>query len=82
MGPDIYAETPKDKRARKAIEIILLLNHKLNKLCGMPIKLSDAGVTEDQINDIAKAALNDGAMLPNPKDLNLEDIKTILKEAF
>jgi len=81
-GPDIYAETPKDKRARKAIEIILLLNHKLNKLCGMPIKLSDAGVTEDQINDIAKAALNDGAMLPNPKDLNLEDIKTILKEAF
>lgn len=81
-GPDIYAETPKEKRARKAIEIILLLNHKLNKLCGMPIKLSDAGVTEDQINDIAKAALNDGAMLPNPKDLNLEDIKTILKEAF
>jgi len=81
-GPDIYAETPKENRARKAIEIILLLNHKLNKLCGMPIKLSDAGVTEDQLNDIAKTALNDGAMLPNPKDLNIEDIKTILKEAF
>ena len=81
-GNEIYAATPKRERARKSIETVLLFNHQLYKICGMPVRLKDAGVTENQFDKIAEKALNDGAMLPNPKDMNTEQIVEILKEAF
>lgn len=81
-GEEIYTQTQAKDRAKKTIEYILLLNHKLNKICGMPVKLSDAGVKQEQLQQIAETAMNDGAMLPNPKDLSLEQVKSILKDAF
>ena len=81
-GAEIFASTPKSERARKSVETVLLMNHELNKICGMPTKLSDAGVEQSQLEEIAEMALNDGAMLPNPKSLNKNDILEILKEAF
>ena len=81
-GDELFASTPKGERARKSIETILLMNHKLNKLCNMPVKLSNAGVKKENFNKIAELALNDGAMLPNPKSLEIKDILNILEEAF
>ncbi len=81
-GDDVYASTPKAKRTRKSIETVLLFNHRLNKICGMPVKLKDANVYEYQFESIADKALNDGALLPNPKELNKQQIIEILKEAF
>lgn len=81
-GEEIYTQTQAKDRAKKTIEYILLLNHKLNKICGMPVKLSDAGVKQEQLQQITETAMNDGAMLPNPKDLSLEQVKSILKDAF
>ncbi|MCK5665262.1 MAG: iron-containing alcohol dehydrogenase, partial [Thiotrichaceae bacterium] len=81
-GEKIFLETKAKNRAMKTVETILLMNHSLNKLCGMPVKLSDAGVKKEQFEHIAKTAMNDGAMLPNPKELNEKDIIGILKEAY
>lgn len=81
-GEDVFMETKKEDRPMKTVETILLMNHSLKKLCGMPVKLGDAGVKEEQFEQIAKTAMNDGAMLPNPKELNEKDIISILKEAF
>ena len=81
-GEKIFTKTKTADRAMKTVETILLMNHSLNKLCGMPVKLSEAGVKEEQIEQIAKTAMNDGAMLPNPKELNKEDIIKILNEAM
>ncbi|OQY01158.1 MAG: alcohol dehydrogenase [Bacteroidetes bacterium 4572_117] len=81
-GEEIFAETKTGEKAMKTIEIILIMNHSLNKLCGMPVKLSDAGVKKEQFEQIAKTAINDGAMLPNPKELNEKDVIDILTEAF
>jgi len=81
-GEDVFIETKKEDRAMKTVEMILLMNHSLKKICGMPVKLGDAGVKKEQFEQIAKTAINDGAMLPNPKELNEEDILKILKEAF
>ena len=81
-GSDVYAETPADNRARKAIETILLMNHQLNKICDTPVKLSEAGVQKSQLSQIAKVANDDGAMLPNPKDLDYDVVMAILQEAF
>lgn len=81
-GDDVYSSTPKEKRAEKSVEIIRNWQKELKDACGMHDKLSDAGVNENQLEDIAKTALNDGAMSPNPKDLNFEDVLSILKKAF
>ncbi len=81
-GEEEYLNTPKKSRAKRAIETIELLNQKLNNLSGMPIKLSDAGVKKSQIDSIAKTSMNDGSMLPNPKDLTIEDVIKILEAAF
>lgn len=81
-GAEVYAQTPQKERAKKAIGEIVLMNHKLNKLTGMPIKLSEAGVKKEQLQSIAETALDDGAMLPNPKELDMDDVMNILNEAF
>lgn len=81
-GQEVFVNTPADERARESISRILLLNHQLKKLCGMPVKLGEAGVKRHQFESIAQAALNDGAMLPNPKELKADDVIEILNEAF
>jgi alcohol dehydrogenase len=58
------------------------MKHSLNKLGGMPVKLSNAGVKKEQLKKIAESAINDGAMLPNPKNLIIDDIMKILNDAF
>lgn len=81
-GDEVFASTPKDKRAEKSVEIIRNLQKELKDACGLHSKLSDAGVSQEQLEDIAKTALNDGAMSPNPKDLKFEDVLSILKKAM
>ena len=81
-GDEIFAKTPANERAKKSIETVLLMNHQLNKICDMPVNLRDAGVTEAQFDEISEKAQNDGALLPNPKNLTKEDILNILREAF
>lgn len=81
-GAELYASTPPSERARTTIEKVVLLRHSLNKLCGLPVKLSDAGVSFGQLDKIAETAINDGAMLPNPKQLSRADVKNILQQAY
>ncbi len=81
-GEEVYSNTPKEQRADKTIEYIEEMLNKLNKLSGLKTKLSEAGVKEEDFDKIAKTAINDGAMIVNPKKANIEDVKNILKEAF
>ena len=81
-GAETFASTPKNKRAEASIEFIKNLNKTLNSLCGMPITLSEAGVNESQLEEIAKRSLNDGAMILNPEDMNPEEVLSVLKKAF
>lgn len=81
-GAELYARTPKDKRAEKAIEVVKNMIKELNNLCGLPIRLRDAGVLEEDFTRIAKTALNDGAALANPVEVSYESIMNILKNAY
>lgn len=81
-GDEVYANTPKEKRANKTIEYIENTLKKLNELSGLPIKLSDANVKKEDFEAIAEKALNDGAMIVNPKQVNHDDVIKILEDAF
>lgn len=80
-GAEIYATTPKDERAQKAIEFVTAFIKQFESV-GLPTKLSDAKVTEDQFDAIAQTAINDGAIVVNPIMATKEQVIEILKEAF
>lgn len=81
-GEEVYLNTPKDKRGEKTVKIIEEMKEKLNKLTGLPITLKEAGVKEDDLPEVAKKAINDGAIIVNPKEAGYEDVLEILKEAY
>ena len=80
-GAEIYATTPKEERAQKAIEFVAAFIKQFESV-GLPTKLSDAKVTEDQFDAIAQTAINDGAIVVNPIMATKEQVIEILKEAF
>ena len=81
-GEEVLINTPKEKRADKTIETIENLLNRLNKLSGLPTKLSDTGVKKENFDKIAKKALNDGAMIVNPKQVTYDDVIEILNKAY
>lgn len=81
-GEVVYTSTaPQDRGARVVAEIYKLTD-RLSEICGLPLTLSECGVTEDSLELIAQAALNDGAILMNPKDAGLDDVMEILRKAL
>lgn len=81
-GPEVYSNTPQEKRADKTIEYVENMLNKMHELTGLNKTLSAAGVKEEDFDKIAQASINDGAMIVNPKVANVEDVKNILKGAY
>ncbi|HOC94169.1 MAG TPA: iron-containing alcohol dehydrogenase [bacterium] len=50
---------------------------------GLPIKLSDVGVSEDSFEDIAALTMGDGSLFTNPRPVeDMEEVVELLKKAF
>ena len=78
-GADIYAQTPANQRADKAIATILTMRDRLFSLTKLPRNLRETGkVTEAQLDDVAEKALNDGSIIFNPKEASFKDLRAIL----
>ncbi len=81
-GPETYVKTPPAERAAKSIAAIRAITSELNKLCGLPVRLSEAGVTEDKLENIAKTALNDGALSFSPVEVSYQEALGVIKAAY
>jgi alcohol dehydrogenase len=82
-GADVYAATPKAQRADKAIQQIRTMRDELYTRCKLPRTLTETGkVTEGQLRQVAELTVNDGAIIYNPKEANVEDALAILKRAW
>lgn len=77
-GSDLYASTPKDKRAIKTIECIETLQHELHNQTHLPISLLDIDNLNESMDMIVEKAMNDGAMIVNAKNVTKQDILDIL----
>jgi alcohol dehydrogenase len=55
---------------------------KLNADLGIPKSLSEVGVKEHMIEDMAKDAMKSGNVLANPRDTNLNDMIELYKKAI
>lgn len=82
-GADIYAQTPADQRADKAIAMLLTMRDRLYALTKLPRTLSETGkVSKEQLDEVAEKALNDGSIIYNPKEATFKDLKSILEKAW
>lgn len=82
VGMDAAMATLADKRAEAAIAAIEALGTKLNAACGLPLTLSAAGVSKDSFAKVAEFAVNDGALIVNPRAATVEQVVEILNAAF
>lgn len=81
-GLDAYVATPAADRPAAAVEAVRAMMRALHAQAGLPLTLTEAGVTPEQVPEIAETALNDGAMSMNPKQPTREDLTAILKAAL
>lgn len=81
-GADVYAATPPEKRAGVLIETIRAYQEKLEGICGLPYRLENAGAKKDQLGLIARTAINDGAMIMNPREVTFDDAMKVLQKAW
>jgi alcohol dehydrogenase len=82
-GPEVFAATPAAQRADKAIARVRELRDALYERCKLPRTLRETGkVTEEMIPAIAEMSLDDGSIIFNPKEADLEDLIHVLRKAW
>lgn len=81
-GTEIYVQTEEKERAKETIRTIVKMKKRLHRICGLPTHLREVGVRPEDFEAVAKAALNDGAMIVNPRAAGMEDILKILAQAY
>ena len=77
MGVDIKGKT-EGEAAQAAVDAV----KKLSKAIGIPQTLSEIGIKEEQLPQLAQDALIDPCTGGNPKDVTVEDILAIYKKAL
>ncbi len=82
-GPDVYAATPANQRAQRAIQFIRDLRDTLFERTKLPRTLKETGkVEKSQLDAIADKAIDDGSIIFNPKEADRADLKAILEKAW
>ncbi len=90
-GEDVYVKTEKKERAAKTVHYIRVMNQALYEATGkkhfrflkeVKNHLGNPAVLEENLDDIAKTALNDGSIFFNPEDLDYDDCKMVLEAAW
>jgi alcohol dehydrogenase len=81
-GPHVYVQTPVQARAAKTVTAVRELKDQLYQMAELPRTLSEAGVNEDSLEEVAQKALVDPALNFNPVSASREEISDILRKAF
>lgn len=81
MGVDVTGKSI-NEAARGAITAVRDLGRQLNALDALPVRLRDAGVPEESLSTIAEAAVEDGSVIYNPREVVAEEILIHLKNAY
>lgn len=82
-GADVYAATPADQRATRAIAEIRALRDAIHARCKLPRTLQETGkVQREHLSLIAETAINDGSIIFNPKETDRADLLAILERAW
>lgn len=78
MGVKECADMPIEQARKAAIDAVI----QLNKDVGIPARLRDVGVKEQDIPALAQAALDDVCTGGNPRDASLTDIEALYRAIY
>lgn len=81
-GPEVYMKTPKQERAKQAIREVLRLRRRLHAMTGLPLTLKEAGADPAMFPQVVKTALNDGAVIVNPRQVTYDAVMKILEVSY
>ena len=81
-GPEVYAQTPKDKRAEKTVERIREFKDELYKLTKLSRTLREAAVKKDSLEEVAQKTMKDAALHFNPAKITHDDALALLEKAY
>ena len=81
-GEETCLNTPAEQRGKEAIRQVWQLRRKLHRICGLPERLRECGVRKSDFELVARTAMNDGAMIVNPREVSWEDVMFILNKAY
>ena len=82
VGMDAAMATPAEKRAEAAISAVESLGRRLKDICGIPLTLSEVNVPKDAFAHVAEVAVNDGALIVNPRAADEAQVIEILNAAY
>lgn len=77
MGIDIRGLSQREA-GNRAIDFV----RELSSDIGAPKRLREVGITEDMIDWTSQLALEDACMITNPRDVSLENVKNLLRNAL
>ena len=81
-GDEVYAATKKEARAERTIEAVTGFIGRIKKLAPICTTLREAGVGKASFEQVARRAVNDGALIVNPRDADVSDILSILSMSY
>lgn len=82
-GEEVYLSTPKENRGREMVRRVRGMQEKLHQLCGLPLSLEETGkVSVSDFPAVADKAVNDGAMIVNPRQMDRKDVLALLKKVY
>ncbi len=82
VGWDRAAVIPSSQRGCSLVQAVRELLIQLHECAGIPLRLLEVGVTESQLVRVAETAVNDGALIVNPRAMSVEQIVNVLREAL
>ncbi len=82
VGPEEFVDTPQNQRATRFIESVRELRQAISESSGLPQTLKEAGISEDKLEELAKATLLDPAVLFNRKKVDEEGALHVLRKAY
>lgn len=81
-GPEVYANTPSDKRAETAVKKVVELLDDLKDMSGIPRDLKEIGVKKEDFEEIIEKAIHDGTVLASAGKVERSDIRSIIEAAY
>ena len=82
ISPEEYAAVPLKERGLKCVEVVETFANAIAHDSGLSLKLSDNRIDKASFEEVAARAINDGAMIVNPKAVSKEDVLAILEAAY
>lgn len=82
VEPEELVRIPKENRGTMCVTVVENFAKMIARSAGLSLRLSDNGIDRSSFSEVASRAINDGALIVNPKTADKSDVIAILESAW